>query len=217
MPRIRLASGPARVSRFDVLGQRTGDDDSFISHVCLHDADVMVAEPGAELQAVHMQPPLSQGPMSADVACTVPLRNEEKREIAVWLEIVRDELVPVHALKQYVVHPPWEDVRDPVTGVRRYRRYSCAGFVLDSYRQVGIDLCQTEASQLPELTLDSIMAAYPHVRGRSDLLEALGLQGRGPWRIVLAGYVLHALNRPSEEIRARPYQAEPGDERFAFS
>jgi len=99
--------------------------------------------------------------------------------------------------------------------VRRYRRFSCAGFVLDAHRQVEINLLlvDEEALQaLPEVDEQMLVLAYPDANRRR--LHRLGVPGNGPWRIILAGYVFHALDRTSQQIRDRPYQAKPGDERF---
>lgn len=116
--------------------------------------------------------------------------------------------------RQYIVDPPWHDVRDSVTGVRRYRRFSCAGFVLDSHLQIDIELLDLDDGVLPEVDKKMLESAYPDVARKGADLEDYGVGGDGPWRIVLAGYVLHALNRPSERIRHEPYQAQSGDELF---
>jgi hypothetical protein len=99
--------------------------------------------------------------------------------------------------------------------VRRYRRYSCAGFVLDAHLQVEIELVETDEASLPEVGRDEIGAAYPELARMDDQRRTwLGIPGDGPWRVLLAGYVLHALNRPTDKIRSEPYRARPGDCRF---
>ena len=119
-----------------------------------------------------------------------------------------------NSTRQYVIHPPWQDHRDRNTGVVRYRRYSCAGFVLDAYEQIGIPLLETEEQSLPEVTSEAVEAAYPKPFENPGLLPRFGLQGNGPWRVVLAGYVLHALDRSKADIREKPYPAQEGDEIF---
>lgn len=113
---------------------------------------------------------------------------------------------------QYIIDPPYKDECDPNTGVRRYRRYSCAGFVIDGYRQVNIELLQLDASSLPEVDRQTIESAYAGVS--RELLDQFGLHGDGPWRIILAGYVLHALDRSTDDIHKQPYKAQSGDESF---
>jgi len=79
---------------------------------------------------------------------------------------------------------------------------------------VGIELIQIDANSLPNVERTTIMSAYPLAEGHVALLQDWGLEGDGPWKVVLAGYVLHALNRSTEEIRQEPYRAKAGDEHF---
>lgn len=116
--------------------------------------------------------------------------------------------------RQYLVHPAWKDVRDPNTNVRRYRRYSCAGFVLDAHRQVELDLLKIDETSLPEVDKVTLATGYPGLEMHESLLDRLGIPGSGPWKVVLPGYVVHALDRTSEEVRQGPYYARLGDERF---
>lgn len=143
MPAIDLTDGPKRLSRYDVLGVRAGGHSRFVTHVGLHDAENRSIGAGDAISAVHMRPPLRQGDtIPAHVAGHVPLTNDEIREIACWIEEIADEYDASAARArscQFVIDPPWKDEPDPNTGVRRYRRYSCAGFVLDAHRQVGGD------------------------------------------------------------------------------
>lgn len=217
MPAFELGREPQALSRYDVLGLRADHLNHFVTHVGLLDADNQFLKAGDDVNAVHMQPPLKQGEtIKPHVAGSLPLTNEEIKRIAVWIVKIADEYVNsgVKDSKsaQYLISPSWKDVTDPNTGVLRYRRYSCAGFVLDSYRRVDIELLQIDASSLPAVDRRRIVSAYPWVR--PSTLPKYGLQGNGPWRIVLAGYVLHALNRSTEEIRRQPYQVQPGDECF---
>lgn len=71
-----------------------------------------------------------------------------------------------------------------------------------------------DKEELPEVSRETLEAAYSEVFRSPDLLNRFGLQGDGPWRVVLAGYVLHALDRSSDEIRTEPYLAQSGDELF---
>jgi hypothetical protein len=162
-----------------------------------------------------MSPPLSDGDnLQVHAAGFVPLTNDEINELALWIEERKDEYRAGGALsgpEQYVISPAWEDVRDNNTGVRRYRRYSCAGFVLDGHLQVEIELLETDADSLPEVSRESLELAYGRIRHPSSVM-CFGLRGEGPWRIVLPGYVIRALNRSEDEIRSVPYRAEPGDE-----
>jgi len=159
-----------------------------------------------------MGPPLqTDGAIRVHAAGRVPLTVEEITRIEAWIEKIVDEYqaADVQGRQQYVIHPPWEDRRDQNTGVRRYRRFSCAGFVLDAYSQVDIELLEIEEAALPGVDRETLLVAYPRI-DRVDL-GRFGLHGDGPWRIVLAGYVLHALNRATQEVRQEPYRAKPGN------
>lgn len=223
MPAFGLAQGPHTLTRYDVVGEHAATPARFIRHVALHEVEHGAINHGQRVDVVHMGPPLEiDGKISAHAAGRVPLRTPEIRQIEVWIEKIRDEYiksnVAANRRRQYVIHPPWEDYRDPTTGVRRYPRFSCAGFVLDAHRQVDVNLIDIKEEGLrllPEVDEQTLALAYPGVSFQH--LDRFGIKGRGPWRIVLAGYVLHALNRTNERIRRRPYQAKSGDERFPYA
>ena len=221
MPALELANEPHSFSRYDVMGEYADTQHGFVGHVGLLDADSQDLSAGSDAIAVHMRPPLARGKtIVVHVAGRVPLTNNEIKVIAAWTEEIADEYDANEVSgaggwrRQYIIHPPWEDERDPITRVRRYRRYSCAGFVLDAYLQVEIELLETDPDRLPEVDRQTIDAAYPQAVGNPKLLAEFGLQNVGPWRIVLGGYVLHALDRPTEDIRNSPYKAQPDDKRF---
>ena len=217
MPAFDLAKQSATLSRFDVVGQHSETPPGFVKHVALLNTDER--EVGCEdtVHVVHMGPPLeTDRQLSADVAGRIPLTNDQINGIKTWIAKVEDEYQFENARRhqQYIIDPPWKDIRDENTGVRRYRRYSCAGFVLDAHLRVDVSLLTIDKEALPEVPRHTLEAAYPDVFRRPDLLNRFGLQGNGPWRVVLAGYVLHALDRSSDEIRAEPYLAQGGDELF---
>ena len=217
MPAFDLAKQTATLSRFDVVGQHSETPPGFVKHIALLNTDER--EVGCEdtVHVVHMGPPLeTDRQLSADVAGRIPLTNDQINIIRTWIEKVLDEydFESASGGLQYVMNPQWEDMRDKNTGVRRYRRYSCAGFVLDAHLRVNVSLLVLDKEALPEVTRQTLEGAYPSVFRNPDRLARFGLQGNGPWRVVLAGYVLHALDRSRDEIRAEPYLAQGGDELF---
>ncbi len=217
MPAFDLAERTATLRRFDVVGMHSETSSGFVQHVALLNTDDREVKCADTVRVIHMGPPLeTDKQLSADVAGRIPLTNDEINGINTWIAKVEDEYQAVNAgkLKQYVINPPWKDIRDENTGVRRYRRYSCAGFVLDAHLRVNVSLLMIDKEALPEVPRKTLEAAYPNVFRNPDLLNRFGLQGNGPWRVVLAGYVLHALDRRSDEIRAEPYLAQGGDELF---
>ncbi len=214
MPAFDLTDRTAKLGRFDVVGKHSETSPGFVRHVALLDSDDCEASRDEAVRVVHMGPPLkTDDPLNADVAGRIPLTNDQINSIKTWIAKVVDEYQSGHAEKrqQYIIDPPWDDIRDENTNVRRYRRYSCAGFVLYAHLQVDVSLLVLDKEALPEVSMASIEAAYP---GRTRHRARYGLEGDGPWRIILAGYVLHALDRSSEDIGERPYVAQKGDESF---
>lgn len=216
MPASVVSPQSQRLDLYDVVGEGSFKIPHFVQHVALHQGGARDLVFGEAVEVVHMGPPLrGHDRLTPNAMGRVPLDSEELKRIETWIEKVVDEyhVVNANARRQYVIDPPWEDVPDPNTGVRRYRRYSCAGFVLDAHRQVDIELLDRRSASLPEVAAETIQVSYPGLR--TNRLAEFGLRGNGPWRIVLAGYVLHSLNRTTEEIRQRPYEAQVGDECFS--
>lgn len=212
-----LSQGSQTLARYDVVGMHSDDPLRFIRHVGLFDGDASSVSVDEKVKVAHMGPPLETGRVvRAHAVGRVPLTNDEIKLVEAWIVEIADEYETEGAdwERQYRVDPPWQDVRDPNTGVRRYRQFSCAGFVLDAHQQIDVELLDLDRSVLPEVDKKMLQAAYPDVVRKGTDLEVYGVGGDGPWRIVLAGYVLHALNRPSELIRREPYQAQSGDELF---
>lgn len=216
MPAFVLSQNPQTVSRYDVIGVHSSTSPHFVKHVALYSADGGQVNHGEDVDVAHMGPPLQrQGMTTVHAVGTVPLTNNEVKQIETWIDEIVDEYVhpSIATMEQYYIDPPWKDKRDPTTGVRRYRRYSCAGFVLYAYGQVDIPLLVIDRMTLPEVDEQTLRTAYPDLPD-SRFLARFGIQGPGPWPIILAGYVLHALDRPENQIRHNPYQPKTGDELF---
>jgi len=187
----------------------------FVRHVAIlaEDTQLEFSRPAA---VFHMGPPLVAGERSrktprAKRECpvhllgSVPLDLEDNEGIEDWLAEVDKERMPENPFKRYIVKPHADWYRAPETGRRLYRRFSCAGFVLECYRYINVDLVCTDDSDVPDVDLATLVNAYPEME-REEVLARLGLTrndlgipGGGPWRIVLAGYVFHALDRVTEE------------------
>jgi hypothetical protein len=215
MPAFVLTCENQTLERYDVVGEHSAGTARFVKHVALHKGAACAISLGQRVTVVHMGPPLqTDGEVAPHAAGRVPLTVSEIAQISVWVDQVADEhkRAGTGPTRQYVIDPPWQDRRDPNTGVRRYRRYSCAGFVLDAHHQVGIKLLDLDKTALPDVYEKTLRSAYPDAP--IHRLRAFGLLGKEPWRIVLGGYVLHSLSRPSTEIRIQPYRAREGDEQF---
>ncbi len=105
----------------------------------------------------------------------------------------------------YTAHPPVEWVRDAKTGRRRYRKFSCSGFVVECYMGAGIVLVEPEDDRLPDVDLPMLRQGYGEMIDNPGRRSMIGLNGDGPWRILLAGYVVHAAARDSRDVREKPY------------
>lgn len=209
MPAFALTNEPETLLRYEVIGERP---EHFVKHVGLLDEDSRSIAAGDSVSAVHMAPPLKRESMIFHVTAHVPLTSVEVKQLSSWIEENLDELKVIKRRNQYIIDPPWKNITDSNTGILRYRRFSCAGFVLWSHSQVGIELIDLNPRSLPEINRETIAAAY--VLNPQLSLEDWGLSGEGPWRIVLPGYILNALNRSTDEIRRNAYQVQPGDEFF---
>lgn len=226
MPAAALDAGPRPVATFDVVGEHAAGS-RFVRHVALSQQPHGHVAARGGVESVHMRPPLAVGDtVAADVWGSVPLTNDEIRQIKVWLRKARDEYVchQVGKVGQYTAHPAWRDVVDSGSGTLRYRRYSCAGFVLRAHHEADIGLLPlvqdgrgdyvVDEAQLPEVARETAEAVYPIAEIPSDTLADWGLEGPGPWPVVLPGYLLHALDRTGTEIRRGPYTPSADDAEF---
>jgi hypothetical protein len=87
-------------------------------------------------------------------------------------------------------------------GRRLFRRFNCATFVMSAYEEgARVPLLDWDLNRLPEVNLDAIANVFGNPVRRTETRNKINLGGNGPWRIVLGGYLLHALNRPDQNIR----------------
>lgn len=216
--------------RFAVIGTYDGPNSTFVRHVALLREDSNVLH-GLNVHVFHMGPPLVVGVRSQEQAGDAPtcgphvggwlsLTADEREGITDWLAEVDKEHRPIEPMgpwRTYIVDPP-ERWHEDEKQVRLYRRFSCGGFVLACYRDgAGITLIEVPPPVAwPEVSLDQIVRVYgPEVRERERLRRSLGLPGDGPWSVLLAGYVIHAFDRPDNEIRTSAFSVtNPEHARF---
>ena len=215
----KLADDDAyRASKYDVIGTNLNPD--YTCHLSLL-SDAGVLRPGSEAKVYDMGPPLRAGQASQatgeDVYGFVPahavgwidnLDAESVRDIETWLSDIRTRIQST-SIDRYVIAPPWDDHRDRKTQRIIGRKFSCAGFVLCCYEEgAGIRLLDFNPASLPPIGWETLELIYDQeTLARLDRGPAkYGLTDDPPWRIVLCGYVLHALNRASDEIRSRPHK-----------
>ncbi len=227
MPSYRVALGSVTLAMFDVVG-RDGDEPAFIGHAGL--ADSAGSHNAAKISVLDMGPPLhgqgTPGHMSADVVGSATLTDDEVKKITnfinrhasehrSFLEFSRTELINA-APKMYIVRPHAKPF-DEEDGRYARMRFSCAGFVLEAYRKARIRFLDSKA--LPSVEMDDIRLCYPlEIRLMEDgkvTPEDLGLEGDGPWPVLLCGYLFHALNRDAGTVRSEQYVPTIADRHFA--
>ena len=216
MPAKKLPSGQATASEtapaFSIVGMYSDPvDEEFVRHVAIL-AENSVLEWKQPATVWYMGPPLVAGERSkktprADlqipvhVVGSVPLDLDDREGIADWLEEVDKEPPPDNPFRRYIVRPHCDFYNAPETGRPLCRQFSCAGFVLECYRYIGVDLVNTKERDLPDVDFSMLVKAYPEIEREGVLarreitFDNLGIPGDGPWRIVLAGYIFHALDQ----------------------
>jgi hypothetical protein len=217
MPAQRLGTQPVSIHKYDVAAQDSASTPHFVRHVGLADEQQHDVRSNSEISLAHMGPPLMRGHSGnpVHVIGKAGLTASQIRQIGVFVDehLSEYQAEKVRRHKQYVIHP---HVREPDAEVP-CRRFSCAGFVIEAYRDADLELLATATARLPSVDLDTLTNAYSELAGvlRSPTRRSrFGLEGDGPWPVVLAGYVMNALNRTVDEIRDGPYTPAPGDEYF---
>jgi hypothetical protein len=220
MPARRLGRASTSVRKFDVVGQDSVATAEFVRHIGLAGETKDPFDPSAPLDMVHMGPPLSRGPASLSVSSlgTTGLTVDEVRQIEVFIDeqILEYQAAQSRPDQQYVISPHFVEHRS-WDGTLVCRRYNCAGFVIEAYGEVDVELLESAPSSLPPVALTTLTVQYPdmvRLLERPNIRERFGIPGEGPWPVVLAGYVVNALDRTEDEIRRSPYQVAIGDEFF---
>ena len=90
----------------------------------------------------------------------------------------------------------------------QYRRFSCTGLAVECYLSVDIRLVNID--HLPPVDVETLIPAYGSIVKDQRLRERLkiGLDGSGPWPVLLPGYLFHSLARHESEIRTEPYSPQ---------
>lgn len=218
MPAWRLGNQPASFHRFDVAGQDAATEAEFVRHVGLLSAAYNGITCDAAVSLDHMGPPLrtSDNAKPIQTIGAVPLTADQQEQVRVFVNERDLEYKAEQSLsrwRQYVVHP---HVVRPNESFSRFR-FSCSGFVMEAYREAGIGLIEGQSANVPRIDAQKVIHAYPELEDairNVGVRKRFGLQGDGPWPVVLAGYVLSALNRTRDEILAGPHTPLPGDEYF---
>ena len=241
MPGNRLdPDNKAELPKFSVVGvYAAAHGSAFIQHVALLREKSNVAF-GDEVAVWHTAPPILAGKRTCAgapdefnativhaIAYLEDLTADEMQGIETSLVNIDsqtpllsstrvDSIARVQAegyRVHYTAHPAVQWIRDEKTGRRRYRKFSCSGFVVECYRGAGIILVDCDREKLPEVDLPTLRQGYGEWIDNPRIRSRVGLAGTGPWRLVLAGYVLHSLTRESNIVRKESFC--PSDKRAA--
>lgn len=212
-------------SQYAIVGKHAESGPlGFVQHVALLRGSGPVSAP-EDVNVFHMGPPLVAGDQAqstkpgdrkcrADLIADLVLDSEERAAIGDWLIEVETEDFdhPRNIAEQYTVIPHVDWIVAPETGRRIRRRFSCSGFVIEAYRRAGIDLIDTDG-QLPDVHEQVLNAVYPALTRLQSVRERIGLPGKGPWKVILPGYLFHSTARATAESPRPPaYSPQSADE-----
>lgn len=223
MPAKRLDSSPSPVKKFDILATSDLSKDGLFLHAALSTSEGEATNK-CEIRYFHMGPPLFpwRGEFDAIGSCELSTKqNGTIREFVnrQWADQKAEkkrleELGLWDKNAQYRILPPYSR---PRKGSPLWR-YSCVGFVLLAYKKAKVDLL---VGPCPLKAVADLKDLYPSqfhdALDDETLRKNFGLSDGDKWPVVLVGYLLHAMDRSSDQINgenATPYQPQEGDEFF---
>jgi hypothetical protein len=217
LPSYRVAKEGVSLGVFDIVGQ-DGGERAFVGHVGL--ASSTGSHTAARVAVLDMGPPLhgpdAAGTIRADVVGSAALTDDDVQKIRTFiarhanehrsfLQFGMRELIAA-APEMYAICPHAKPFYEE-DGRYARMRFSCAGFVLEAYRKARIRLLDPDA--LPPVDIAIIRLCYPmQVRLMEEGVISpgdLGLDGDGPWPVLLCGYLFHALDRDGIAVRREAY------------
>jgi hypothetical protein len=188
-----------------------------VRHVALLYEETTLS-PGKHVRAYEMGPPLRAGQPDAKGES---LRGIIAPDLVGWIDLTEEQTRAIsnniEEIRRLIPHPTTRSSASPEAGTQYcarpaysmtqqgYLRCSCVGFVLYAYRDV-VTLVKADDESLPDVPLSVIERIW---QGLSNRRAECGLEGSGPWKVVLPGYVVHALDGES-----LPHTAVSGQEAF---
>lgn len=176
-------------------------------HVCRVPAEDGQGDPLAV--RVCMNHPVSQ---TVAVAVGYPGQHPSDSLSADSIETIEAYLQSVKYRKYTFLCVPPIQTTDPDSGLPTIR-FSCAGLVLQCYREIGIDLLADSEtnSNYPTSTKQQLVHVWPELGRLSDAqLADVGLEGGGDWPVVLPSHILHSFVNLSNT----PYLPTDADRTF---
>lgn len=202
-----------------MVGQ-DGDRVGFVCHVGL--AVNHGPQESHRVAVVDMGPPIRPDGQIDNVSAvgTAVLNDDEQWKIQTFIDKHEGEHQSIQNMKRnypevYCVFPHFCDYTE-ADGRYVRKKFSCAGFVFEAYRKARIHLLHIQ--MMPTVDLNILKAAYPtfvSFLDRPSERIKLGLNGDGPWPVMLCSYLFHALDRKVGQIRQAPYAPTAGDHIFS--
>ena len=189
---------------------------AFVRHVALARESCTVLQRSQRVSVWQMGPPLVVGPLSQqasqnadslddlDLIGFIELSIDDIDGMQTWLAEVDTERRPTMKHQHYAACPHFFWKLDEA-GMPQYRRFSCTGLVIECYLSVDIRLLNI--NQLPQVDTGTLAPVYGEIVKDQRLRERLkiGLDGNGPWPVLLPGYLFHSLKRSNSEIKGDPH------------
>lgn len=215
LPSYRADTPTISLQHFDIVGQDSKEA-GLVAHAGL--ARSAGAQPAAQIPVIDMGPPLHAegGNVRANVVGSAILTDDEVQKIRTFIDrhalehlvfakLGRRQTIKL-APQMYCIYPHASPYRED-DGRYARTRFSCAGFIFEAYKNARIGLLNIGA--LPSVEVSEIRSAYHDqmglLEGEGVALDALGLEGVGPWQVMFCGYLFHALNREAGVIRNDPF------------
>ncbi len=205
MTALRLGANGTESPPYAVVGACTMDD--AVYHVGLLEGALSIAD-GDTLSVFHMADPRTRlqlpGTLPAHaVGWFLDLPGEECERIRKWVGRFTSSAIEI----MYVAFPSYQDLKDPATGRTIGRRFSCAGLVQACYEEALKVLLVVPTDDLPEVKRDVLELVW----SRAVVARGwrYGLEGPGPWKVLLPSYLFHALSKDRAELPHKPPDPDP--------
>lgn len=212
MPAQRLTDDSISISKSDIVGCDADGESGFVRHVALSDNDQTGIKSDDTVTVNHMGPPLElNAEFQIHVHGCLKLTDDELKKIELFIDEYTEEQKAQSQRSMcddYIIMP-----HTALSPDKSFRRFSCVGYVIEAYREAGIEILKRDTP--PKVELSTLKIPYPILeKMKRKTKERFGLKGDGPWPVLLPGYVFHSLKRTPEEICKTPYEPQIGDEFF---
>lgn len=165
---------------------------------------------GTEVSVNHMAGPVVHlqlpGPMTAHTVgwLSEELSDEDRRCVTQWLEELNKRKSEIF----YSPFPAVEYKTDSVSGKRVPSKFSCAGFVQTCFEEALDIVLVVPEEKLPEVNAHTLGSVWGAREVEVAQLRR-HLEKPGPWKILLPGYLFHALRCLRAALPYAPAAADP--------